>query len=134
VVPAAQILHDRLGERLHALHDPTEGGLATGVRELALAAGCGATIERDAVPILPETETIAAHFGLDPLGMLASGSLLAAAEPATVERLVETAAAARIRVTPIGVVTEAARGFTLRVGGREVELPEYASDEVTRAL
>ena len=36
-----------------ALHDPTEGGLATGVRELALAAGCGAVIDRDAVPVYP---------------------------------------------------------------------------------
>src|SRR5262249_43662579 len=38
-----------------ALHDPTEGGLATGIRELALAAECGATIDRAAVPIMPET-------------------------------------------------------------------------------
>ena len=57
-----------------ALHDPTEGGLATGVRELALAAGCGATIDRDAVPVLPETAAVAEALGLDPLGMLASGA------------------------------------------------------------
>ena len=63
-----------------ALHDPTEGGLATGVRELALAAGCGA-LDRDAVPVLPETAAVAEALGLDPLGMLASGSLLAAVEP-----------------------------------------------------
>src|SRR5207302_9218504 len=71
-----------------ALHDPTEGGLATGVRELALACGCGAVIDRDAIPILPETERIADLLGLDPFGMLASGSLLAAAEPAAADRLI----------------------------------------------
>jgi hydrogenase maturation factor len=122
------------GGGVTALHDPTEGGLATGVRELALAAGCGATIERDAVPILPETATIAQHLGLDPLGMLASGSLLAAVEPETVDRLIETGAATGIRVTRIGVVTDEPDRFAMREGKSEQELPHYASDEVARAL
>ena len=75
-----------------ALHDPTEGGLATGVRELALAADCGATVEREAVPVLPETEAIAGALDLDPLGMLASGSLLIAAAPAdAADRLITAA-------------------------------------------
>jgi hydrogenase maturation factor len=73
VVPEAMAVLDAGG--VSALHDPTEGGLATGVRELALAADCGATVEREAVPVLPETEAIAGALDLDPLGMLASGSL-----------------------------------------------------------
>ncbi|HZT45839.1 MAG TPA: AIR synthase-related protein [Gaiellaceae bacterium] len=112
-----------------ALHDPTEGGLATGVRELAVAAGCGATVDREAVPILPETAAIAEALGIDPLGMLASGSLLAAAEPAAVESLV----ALGLGVAPIGEVT-ADRRFTLRVDGDERELPLYDSDETARVL
>jgi hydrogenase maturation factor len=114
-----------------ALHDPTEGGLATGVRELAQAAGCGAAIDLDAVPILPETAAIAEALGLDPLGMLASGSLLAAAEPAAVERLVSTS---RFPLTPIGEVTPPGSGFVLRGDGSERELPAYDSDETARAL
>jgi hydrogenase expression/formation protein HypE len=116
-----------------ALHDPTEGGLATGVRELALAAGCGATIDRDAVPIMPETAAIAEKFGLDPLGMLASGSLLAAADPDAVDRLLSTSSTLGIRLTPIGEVTEGSR-FVLRANGVEHELPVYESDETTRVL
>ncbi len=87
-----------------ALHDPTEGGLATGVRELALAAGCGATIDREAVPILPETAAIADALGLDPLGMLASGSLLVAADAGAVERLISISGALGFQLTPIGVL------------------------------
>jgi hydrogenase maturation factor len=117
-----------------ALHDPTEGGLATGVRELALAAGCGATIDRDAVPIQPETTAIAAQLGIDPLGMLASGSLLAAVDPRAVEQLISAGAAAGIRVTSIGTVTDQPDQFTLRTGGIELELPLYTSDEITRVL
>ena len=106
-----------------ALHDPTEGGLATGVRELALAAGCGATIDRDAVPVLPETAAVAEALGLDPLGMLASGSLLAAVEPRT---------PVPAGATEIGELTES--GFVLRVGGEDRELPVYDTDETARVL
>ncbi|HZO61624.1 MAG TPA: AIR synthase-related protein [Gaiellaceae bacterium] len=117
-----------------ALHDPTEGGLATGVRELALAAGCGATVDREAVPVLPETATIAEALGIDPLGMLASGSLLVAAAPAATERLVSAGERAGFALTPIGALTDRAGRFTLRVAGEEQPLPVYDSDEVSRAL
>jgi hydrogenase maturation factor len=106
-----------------ALHDPTEGGLATGVRELALAAGCGATVDRDAVPVLPETAAVAEALGLDPLGMLASGSLLAAVESETV---------IPAGATEIGELTES--GFVLRVGGEDHDLPVYDTDETARVL
>jgi hydrogenase expression/formation protein HypE len=132
VFPEAMALLDAGG--VTALHDPTEGGLATGVRELALAAGCGATIDREAVPVLPETEAIAAALGLDPLGMLASGSLLAAAAPEAVEDLISTGDAAGFRLTPIGEVTNAAGRFVLRDDRVERELPLYESDEVARVL
>jgi len=117
-----------------ALHDPTEGGLATGVRELALAAGCGATIDRDAVPILSETAAIADALGLDPLGMLASGSLLAAADSGAVERLIAISGTLGFRLTPIGEVTDQEGRFTLRANGLEQEMPVFGSDEITRVL
>ena len=131
VVPEAMALLAAGG--VTALHDPTEGGLATGVRELALAAGCGAVIEREAVPILPETEALAEEFQLDPLGMLASGSLLIAVEAEAAERLSSVGAENGVRVTRIGRVTEEAR-FTLKAQGHEDALPSFDSDEITRAL
>jgi hydrogenase maturation factor len=132
IVPDATVLLGAGG--VTALHDPTEGGLAMGVRELALAAGSGATIDENAVPILPETATIAAHLGLDPLGMLASGSLLVAADPGAAPSLIDAGAAAGIPVTSIGTVTDDPDRLTIRAGDTERELPVYASDEVTRVL
>jgi hydrogenase expression/formation protein HypE len=117
-----------------ALHDPTEGGLATGVRELASAAGYGATIDRHSIPILPETAAIAGALGLDPLGMLASGSLLAAAGPEAVAGLVAAGRGLGFQVTPIGEVTPRRGRFLLREDGVERELPQFQSDEITRVL
>jgi hydrogenase expression/formation protein HypE len=132
VVPEAMAVLDAGG--VTALHDPTEGGLATGVRELALAAGCGVTVDRDAVPVLPETAEIADALELDPLGMLASGSLLIAAEAGSVQRLVAACDAIGVRATRIGEVTDQAHRFTLRRGSNELELPVYESDEIARVL
>jgi hydrogenase expression/formation protein HypE len=132
VVPEALAVLDAGG--VTALHDPTEGGLATGVRELVLAAGLGVTIDREAVPVLPETASIAAALDLDPLGMLASGSLLVAADPPSVNGLLAACDAIGVQLTRIGEVTDRAGRFTLRVDGDERELPVYESDEVARAL
>ena len=117
-----------------ALHDPTEGGLVTGVRELGLAAGCGMTVDCEAVPVLSETAAIAAALDLDPLGMLASGSLLVAAEAGSVDGLVAACDAIGVRATPIGRVADRGGPFTLRLGSDERELPVYQSDEVARVL
>jgi hydrogenase maturation factor len=117
-----------------ALHDPTEGGLATAAREIAVAAGCGVRIDRDAIPILPETRAIAAALGLDPLGMLASGSLLVAADRADAPRLVAAGRAAGIPTTEIGEVVPPDVGFILTERGGVRPLPEFEIDEVSRAL
>src|SRR5207245_344 len=62
--------------RVHAMHDPTEGGLATACWELAQAAGVGLRVDRERVPVLAEGRRLCEAFGLDPLGTIASGALL----------------------------------------------------------
>ena len=61
---------------VNALHDITEGGLYGALEELSEAAGKGFILEVDEVPVAPETETICSALKLDPLGLLASGSML----------------------------------------------------------
>ena len=70
---------------VRAMHDPTEGGLATGLAELATAAKAGLEVDEEAVRVLPETQAVCRALGLDPLGLLASGSLLASAAPERAE-------------------------------------------------
>ncbi|MBA3415370.1 MAG: hydrogenase expression protein [Chloroflexia bacterium] len=117
-----------------ALHDPTEGGLGMGVRELGSAAACGALLFEERLPILPETRVIADAFGLDPLGMLASGALLVAARPDAVPALVAAADDAGIPIADVGEVLPEAEGFALMTTTGRQPLPEWTTDEVSRAL
>jgi hydrogenase maturation factor len=129
VVPAARVA---AAGGARALHDPTEGGLATALHELADAAGCGLLIDGDAIPVYPETRRLCAHFGLDPLGLLASGALLIATDPARAPAIRADLAAAGIAAAAIGEVRPAAEGRRLRRGGRLAELPRFDRDEVAR--
>jgi hydrogenase maturation factor len=117
-----------------ALHDPTEGGLATAVRELATASATGAKLDPAAIPILPETKAIAAALGLDPLGMLASGSLLIAARPDAAHDLTATLRAADIPTAVIGRLTSKPEWKSMLMPGGVRDLPEFPADEVARAL
>jgi hydrogenase maturation factor len=117
-----------------ALHDPTEGGFATGVRELAQASGCGVIVNESLIPVLPETRAIAGHFGLDPLGMLASGSLLATVSPASVPDVERVCADRGIAFAWIGKLTPPERGFTHIHDGQPADLPTFPVDEVARVL
>lgn len=117
-----------------ALHDPTEGGLATALREIAEASRLGVRLDLDAVPILPETWAICDALRLDPLGMLASGALLIAANPQSVDALGRSFERADIPLTQIGVLTDNTGTFEMVSGGNVVPLPEFAVDEVARFL
>ena len=132
VVAAARALTDALGPNVHALHDPTEGGLATGVRELAQAAGLGATLYADAIPIYPETRQICDVLGLDPLGLIASGALLAAVAPEAAPTALQVLADAGIPATHIGELTASPGRYTLVSAQGSVPLPDFPVDELAR--
>jgi len=120
--------------RVHAMHDPTEGGLATGLHEMAQAAGIGLTIDSEAVPVYPETLALCRATGLDPWGLIASGALLLAVEAADAQNIVRALKVEGIRVAIIGQATQAASGVTLRVRQPQglVDLPHFERDEITR--
>ena len=64
-----------------AMHDPTEGGLATALQELAFASKVNIVIEESAVNVLPLCETICDALEIDPWGLISSGALLATVLP-----------------------------------------------------
>jgi len=118
---------------VHALHDPTEGGLATGLAELAAASGVGLRIERARIPILPETEQFCGALGLDPLGLIASGTLVAALPPFEAEHALSALHALGIPATIIGTATPPEQGLVLVApDGSESPLPAFARDELAR--
>ena len=115
-----------------ALHDPTEGGLATGLHELATAAGCGLRLDAGAIPVYPETRALCQHFGLDPLGLIASGALLIAVPPARLAELHTELAAAGIPASSIGEITPPAAGRLLHGAAGPRDLPVFARAEIAR--
>jgi hydrogenase maturation factor len=118
---------------VHALHDPTEGGVATGLWELAEASGVGLIVNEQSLPFLPECKTLCQHFGLDPLGLIASGSLLIAADPKHAGSIVARLIAAGIDASEIGAVVPRDRHCVLRSSeGAERSLTTFVRDEITR--
>jgi hydrogenase expression/formation protein HypE len=69
-----------------ALHDPTEGGLAGGLHEMAAAAGLRLVVDRRAVLWFRPGLAACEAAGADPWSTLASGTLLATFPPDRVER------------------------------------------------
>lgn len=118
--------------RVHAMHDPTEGGLSSGLYELAEASGVGLRVFREQIPILPECEELCRALGLDPLGTIASGALLLTAPPGEAEKLLSRCAEAGIPCAAIGEVVERAQGLQMIAGGREVPFPRFERDEIAR--
>lgn len=115
-----------------AMHDPTEGGLATGLWELAQAAGVGLVIDEDAIPLLEEGVELCATYGLDPLGVIASGALLVTTPADKGSRLIDLLTGAGIRCTTIGRVVAREKGLTLTRHGARRPLPRFEVDEIAR--
>ena len=124
VVPEARLALGYAGVRL--LHDVTEGGVATALRELAAAARAQLAIERAKIPLAGPTHAICAALGLDPLGLIGSGSLLLIAVPETASALLQAFAEAGIAACDIGSVLSTAQA------GVTGDLPQFEVDELAR--
>ena len=118
--------------RVHAMHDPTEGGVATACWELAQAGDVGVRVDRERIPVLREGRMLCEAFGLDPLGTIASGSLLLAVDPGDAERVIAACRGAGVDCASIGRVTEASQGVSLVTGGHARPMPTFPQDEITR--
>jgi hydrogenase expression/formation protein HypE len=120
-----QALLTALGPHVHVLRDPTRGGVASALNEIALSAGLGIVLEEHAIPVRPAVRAACEVLGLDPLYVANEGKLLAIVPANESERVVET-----LRRNPrggeavrIGTVTADHPGRVLlrtRVGGSRV--------------
>ena len=119
---------------VHGLHDPTEAGLAQGVREFAEAGGVGFRIRRDSIPVLEETRAVCDALGVEPLGLIASGALLIAAAPERVGAIREALDAAGIRAAAIGEAVPAGEGIVVDEGDGPQPWPAFERDELARLL
>jgi hydrogenase expression/formation protein HypE len=82
---------------LHCLRDPTRGGLATTLNELAEQSGVGMVIEESAIPVREGVAAACELLGLDSLYVANEGKLVAICAPADVDRVLEA-----MRAHPLG--------------------------------
>ncbi len=118
---------------VHAMHDPTEGGVATGLAEMAGASEVGLEIDGGALPVSPESRHLCAEFGLDPFGVISSGALLIGCDPEAAGEVIAVLQGQGIACARIGTAREPGFGLRLRQpDGALVELPRFEVDEITR--
>lgn len=130
IVREARIAAGVLG--VHAMHDVTEGGVATAIREMAEASGVGVAVAETEIPRFFESKRLLGHFGLDLLGAIGSGALLiACAEEATAD-LLDRLAREEIAGHAIGRFTREDAGLRLLRGTARRDLPVFEVDEITR--
>ncbi len=113
------------GARLRVLRDPTRGGLATSLNEIAMQSGLGMMLQESAIAVHQPVEAACEFLGLDPLYVANEGKLIAICAPEDAQGLLATMRAHPLAcdASIIGEVTEDAHCFvqmTTKLGGRRV--------------
>ncbi len=130
ILDEARIARDCPGTT--AMHDVTEGGLATATEELSIAGNHRIRVWMEKIPVFEETRHICKLLGLDPLGLIGSGSLLIACDARYAKELMETLEKADIPVACIGEVLESGQGVEALKHGNAAEWPRFEVDEIAR--
>ncbi|HMW62977.1 MAG TPA: hydrogenase expression/formation protein HypE [Accumulibacter sp.] len=113
------------GAAIRVLRDPTRGGVATTLNEIARQSGVGMMLQESALPILPEVAAACEFLGLDPLYVANEGKILAIVAAEDADGLLATMRAHPLgrRAALIGSVHADAQHFvqmTTTLGGRRI--------------
>lgn len=116
--------------KIHAMHDPTEGGVATALREMALAANVGLSINEEALFTTTETQQLCQTFNLDSLGIISSGALLIGVSESDANTVCAAIQNADIRCDIIGRAEDPSFGLKLN----NTNLPHFDRDEIGKVF
>jgi len=118
--------------RVTAMHDPTEGGLAAALWELAAACGHKLVIDPQLVLITPLAEHVCAAFDLNPMAAIASGALLLTTPPNHASRICRALEMEGIHCREIGEVEQGKAQVWIETNGMRELLPYPERDEIAR--
>ena len=116
------------------MHDPTEGGISSGLVELANSSGLGMGIDRYSIEEIPVSKVFCRALELDPLGLIASGALLACVPQVEEERIMKALTQANIPTFKIGKMTKKHKEIKMIENDQLIELPRFETDELARFL
>ena len=117
-----------------SMHDPTEGGLFGALQEVSKAANVGLHIEENNIYILPECLEICLKTGINPFGMIASGSLLCTVKPESSKKLIDNLYLSGSFGYKIGKIMPKEYGLMLSTKNGIKQMPVFKRDEIARYL
>ena len=91
VAPLNSMIHEIISasKNIHVLRDPTRGGLATTLNEIAIQSNVCIKIEEDKIPVLPEVNSVCEMLGFDPLYIANEGKLIVIVSAEDSEKVLE---------------------------------------------
>jgi hydrogenase maturation factor len=119
---------------IHAMHDPTEGGLANGVHEICDASGVGCELEHDLIPLHDTTKQICEHLQINPLELISSGSMLICCENKHSKQVTDQLNSVGIDSVIIGSIVSDPNYRKLRYNGILQDLSRPTTDALWSAL
>jgi len=125
VLPLVEAIASVAGPGIRWMRDPTRGGVATSLNELALECGLAVHLEEESIPVRDQVRGACELLGLDPLHIANEGQFLAVVAPELAERALDAlrAAPGGAEAALIGAVHEqpaAAVLVTTRYGGSRI--------------
>jgi len=117
-----------------AMHDVTEGGILGAVWELCHAAGLGAEVWEDKIPVSEVTQKICAIYGIDPLRLISSGCMLIIAGTEIKDKMMREMEKHDIKISLIGEIKEPEHEIKLISNGISSEISAPESDELYKVV
>ncbi|MCH2311661.1 MAG: AIR synthase family protein [SAR202 cluster bacterium] len=118
--------------KVNAMHDPTEGGIATGLQEMASASGLGLNIETSEIVIFEESKIVCDALELNPLGLISSGALLLATNSDNASKLISAFRDNNIVANIIGTATKQHKDVNVLKDGVMSVMESFDRDELAR--
>jgi len=117
---------------IHAMHDPTEGGISAGLYEITFASQVGIMVEREKIPILEEAQKLCNEYHLNPLNVITSGTLLIVTPKSESNKIIKILEKEGINSYLIGEIKNKDFGIKIKTNNFLEHLIYSATDEITR--
>lgn len=118
----------------HGMHDVTEGGILGAVWEMCRIAGVGAELWDEAIPVEAVTKKICAHYDIDYLRLISSGSMIIMASPDKKSAILEKLEAEGVAAREIGRILPIEEGLYLLKDGEKQEIAPPRADELYKVV
>ena len=118
----------------HGMHDVTEGGILGAVWEMCRIADVGAELWDKAIPVAEVTRKICAHYDIDCLRLISSGSMIIMAAPEKKEAIMKKLKDDGVAVCEIGRILPHEEGLYLQKNGSKKEIEPPRADELYKVV